>query len=434
VTGPSASGALPRPAADRGPEEATTPGEPERRAVTLGVSGGIAAYRAADVLRELRRRGFRVRVVLTANARRLVSPALFEALANAPVGTSTFRARGLDGPYARYPHLFFARGISAFAVVPATFDVIGKLAAGLADDLLTTSVAATDAPILLVPSMNARMYAQPVLRENLERLRARGVQVLEPESGELACGDHGEGRLPAVERICEAIERACAGDASLAGRSVLVTAGPTREWIDPVRFLSNPSTGAMGYALAAEALRRGARVTLVSGPTHLAAPAGTHVVRVTTHAEMRAATLGHLAGADLVLMTAAVGDYRPVEVQAQKIKKEAAARSLPLERTEDILHEVSLRRTDGQVLIGFALETENLEEHARAKLRAKGLDWIVANDPLEPGAGFGEGTNRVLVLGRDGARTELPRLPKPELASRLWDLFTSGRPQPVSAA
>ncbi|HEY7530985.1 MAG TPA: bifunctional phosphopantothenoylcysteine decarboxylase/phosphopantothenate--cysteine ligase CoaBC [Gemmatimonadota bacterium] len=416
--------------------DAATPtsGGPGPRAVTLGVAGGIAAYRAADVLRELRRRGFRVRVILTANARRLVSPALFEALGNGPVGTSTFRARGLDGPYARYPHLFFARGISAFAVVPATFDVIGKLAAGLADDLLTTSVAATDAPVLLVPSMNARMLAQPVLRENLERLRARGVQVLEPDAGELACGDHGEGRLPAVERICEAIERACAADTSLAGRAVLVTAGPTREWIDPVRYVSNPSTGAMGYALADEALRRGARVTLVSGPTHLAAPARARVVRVTTHAEMRAATLEHAAGADVVVMTAAVGDYRPAELQSQKIKKEAAVRSLPLERTEDILHEVSVARADGQVLIGFALETENLEEHARAKLRVKGLDWIVANDPLEPGAGFGEGTNRVLVLGRDGQRIELPRLPKPELASRLWDLFTAGRPQPVGAA
>ncbi len=457
--------------------------------VTVGVSSGIACYRACDVVRELRRRGFRVRVVLTENARRFVSAELFEALSGEPVGTSTFDARGLAGPYARYPHLFFARDIAAFGVLPATYNLIGKLAAGLADDLLTTALAATRAPVLLFPTMNAAMYAQPALRENLARLRARGVEVVEAERGELACGEEGEGRLPPVERICDAIERAARSGRSLAGWDVLVTAGPTREPVDPVRFLSNPSTGTMGYAMAAEALRRGARVVLVTGPTHLDPPAGAELVPVTTHAEMRAAVLDHLPGKRAVVMAAAVGDYRPPAVRPAKIKKTDAAWSLPLERTEDILHEAALRRDDGTLLVGFALETERLQENAVAKLRAKDLDWIVANDPLEPGAGFGDGTNRVTVFARarggpaargrgeaaaepdraapsgvaalaqvlGGApgggtlgsedrvgpaapelealeRFDLPLLDKRELAGRLWDLFTSREPEPAPAA
>ena len=402
--------------------------------VTLGVTSGISCYRACDVARELGRRGFRVRVVLTANAQRFVGPGLFGALTGEPVGTDTFAGEGLTGPYARYPHLFFARDISAFVVVPATYNLIGKLAAGIADDLLTTALAATDAPLVLVPAMNATMYAQAALQENLARLRARGAEVLEPDAGELACGDVGEGRLPEVGRICDAIDAVARRGASLAGWEVLVTAGPTREPIDPVRFLSNPSTGAMGYALAAEAARRGAGVVLVSGPTHLAAPGAVQIVRVTTHAEMRAAALEHARGKDAVIMAAAVGDYRAAEALPSKIKKTSPAWSLPLVRTEDILHEIALRRDGGTLLVGFALETERVEENARAKLAAKDLDWIVANNPLEPGAGFGTGTNRVTVLGRDGERLEYPALDKPELARRLWDLFAARRPHPVSPA
>ncbi len=401
--------------------------------MTLGVTSGVACYRACDVLRELRRRGFRVRAVLTANAQRFVGAELFEALSGEPVGTSTFDARGLTGPYAKYPHLFFARDIGVFAVVPASYDLIGKLAAGIADDLLTSALAATEARVVLFPAMNASMYAQPALQENLARLRARGIEVVEPDAGDLACGDVGEGRLPAVERICGAIEAAAARGTSLAGWKVLVTAGPTRESIDPVRFLSNPSTGAMGYAIASEGSRRGARVLLISGPTHLSAPPGVEVLRVVTHAEMRAAVLERFPGQDAVVMTAAVGDYRAAQPSASKIKKREAAWNLPLERTEDILHEVALRREDGALLIGFALETERLEEHARAKLVEKRLDWIVANDPLEPGAGFGERSNRVLVLGREGERVELPLLEKTELAVRLWDLFASRRPQSATS-
>jgi phosphopantothenoylcysteine decarboxylase/phosphopantothenate--cysteine ligase len=405
-----------------------------RGGVTLGVTSGVACYRACDVLRELRRRGFRVRAVLTDNARRFVGAELFEALSGEPVGVSTFDARGLTGPYAKYPHLFFARDVDVFAVVPASFNLIGKLAAGIADDLLTTALAATDARVVLFPSMNAGMYAQPALRENLARLRARGIEVVEPDAGDLACGEVGEGRLPPVERICATIEAAAGRASSLEGWKVLVTAGPTREPIDPVRFLSNASTGAMGYAIAAEAARRGARVLLISGPSHLAPPPGVETIRVTTHAEMRAAVLERFARQDAVVMAAAVGDYRVGSPSASKIKKREAAWNLPLERTEDILHEVGLRREDGSLLIGFALETERLEENARAKLVDKGLDWVVANDPLEPGAGFGEGTNRALVLGRDGERIELPVLEKAELAARLWDLFTSRRTQSAARA
>lgn len=405
-----------------------------RHGVTLGVSSGIACYRVCDVVRELRRRGFRVRVILTRNARRFVRAGLFEALSGEPVGGSTFDCRGLSGPYARYPHLFFARDIQVFAVAPATYNLIGKLAAGIADDLLTTALAATEARVVLFPTMNSAMYSQGALHENLARLRARGVEVVEPESGDLACGEHGEGRLPSVARICAAIEAAAESGSSLAGWNVLVTAGPTHEPIDPVRFLSNPSTGAMGYALAAEAARRGARVTLVSGPTHLVAPAGVRLVPVTTHAEMRAAVLDHSGGKDAIVMAAAVGDFRAAGVPPSKIKKRDGGWSLSLERTEDILHEVGLRREDGTLLVGFALETERLEENALAKLREKGLDWVVANNPLEPGAGFGTGTNRVTLLGRDGARIAYPILDKSELAARLWDQFAARRAQPVGSA
>ncbi|MFN2431798.1 MAG: bifunctional phosphopantothenoylcysteine decarboxylase/phosphopantothenate--cysteine ligase CoaBC [Gemmatimonadota bacterium] len=404
------------------------------RSITLGVCSGIACYRACDVLRELRRRGFRVRVVLTGNARRFVGPELFEALSGEPVGTSTFETRGLEGRYARYPHLFFARDASAFAVVPATYNLIGKLAGGLADDLLTTALAATDAPVVLFPAMNARMYAQPAVQENLARLRTRGVRVVEPDRGELACGDEGEGRLAATERICDVITAAAAPvRASLSGRRVLVTAGPTREPIDPARFLSSGSTGAMGFALAAEAALRGARVVLVSGPTHLAAPPGVEVVAVETHAQMREAVLARSADADAVLMAAAVSDYRPASPSAGKIKKTEPAWNLPLERTEDILQEVSLRRDEGTLLVGFALETERLEENALEKLREKRLDWIVANPALEEGAGFGGSTNRVVVLGKNGERVAFPLLRKTELAGRLWDLFAAPRPQPAAA-
>jgi phosphopantothenoylcysteine decarboxylase/phosphopantothenate--cysteine ligase len=407
------------------------------RGVTLGVTSGIACYRACDVVRELGRRGFRVRVVLTENAQRFVRADLFEALSGEPVGTSTFDSRGLSGPYARYPHLFFARDIAAFAVVPATYNLVGKLAAGLADDLLSTSLAATDAPILLFPAMNSGMYAQAALRDNVARLRARGIEVVEPESGDLACGDHGEGRLPPIERICDEIERAARRGAALAGTlagwNVLVTAGPTREAIDPVRFLSSPSTGAMGYAVAAEAARRGASVELISGPTHLQAPAGVRLVLVTSHAEMRVAALERARGKDAVIMAAAVGDYRPAQASPSKIKKREAEWSLPLVRTEDILQAVALAREDGTLLVGFALETEDVEENARAKLLAKGLDWIVANDALEPGAGFGTSTNRVTAFNKEGERFAFPLLDKSELAGRLWDLFASRRPLPVGS-
>lgn len=397
--------------------------------MTLGVTSGIACYRACDVVRELRRRGFRVRVVMTANATRFVAPDLFAALSGEPVGTSTFEAGGLSGRYARYPHLFYARDIAAFAVAPATYDLIGRLAAGIADDLLTTALAATDAPILLFPAMNAGMYGNPAVRENLERLRSRGVEIVEPEAGELACGDEGEGRLPSVERICAAVEAAARRGSQLRSWNVLVTAGPTREAIDPIRFLSNPSTGTMGYALAAEAARRGARVVLISGPTHLGAPPGVRVIAATTHAEMRDAVLANFSSMDAVIMAAAVGDYRAARVEASKIRRRDAGWVLSLERTEDILREVSLRRDEGTLLVGFALEIDDPEENALAKLRAKGLDWIVVNNPLEPGAGFGAATNRVTLLGRDGERVRFPVLAKTELARLLWDRFAARRVQ-----
>jgi phosphopantothenoylcysteine decarboxylase/phosphopantothenate--cysteine ligase len=367
------------------------------RTVILGVGGGIAAYKACELVRLLVKGGASVRVVMTPNATRFVGPLTFQALSGHPVLVDL-----LDpASEASYGHLELAREADLFLVAPATADLIARLRAGMGDDAVTTTALACTCPVLLAPAMNTRMWEGPAVQENLAALRALGWHVVGPGSGELADGDVGEGRLAEPDEIARAAARIL-GPRDLAGRRVLVTAGPTREPIDPVRYLSNPSTGKMGYELARAAARRGADVLLVSGPTSLRDPDGVRVVRVSTAEEMAAAVLGAAADQDLLVAAAAVSDYRPRSPLASKRKKTDGPESLELERTPDILATLGERlsgRPRSPVLVGFAAETEDLVPNAREKLRRKRCDVVVANTVGVPGAGFGSDHNRVSLVG-----------------------------------
>ena len=393
--------------------------------VVLGVSASIAAYKAADLASRLVKSGIEVFPVMTADAARFVQPATFRALTHHPCPIDTF-----EEPFpGEIAHIWLARNCDLFVIVPASMNVIARLANGLAEDMLTASAMACTAPILLAPGMNTGMWNNPVTQANLAKLRDYGYFFIEPTTGRLACRTEGVGRMADVETIFGAIQEMLARSGSWAGRRVLVTAGPTREPLDPVRFLSNRSSGKMGYALAEAARLRGATVTLVSGPTALTAPGGVEFIRVETAAQMRDAVLPRAAGADLILAAAAVADHRPAEFAAQKLKKDpsdlpllgAGGLSLPLVANDDILAALGRKKHTGQILVGFAAETEDLLDHARGKLAAKNLDWIVANDVTAEGAGFDGDTNIVTLLGRDGSETALPLLTKREVAERILD-------------
>jgi phosphopantothenoylcysteine decarboxylase/phosphopantothenate--cysteine ligase len=394
---------------------------------TLGVSSGIACYKAVDLMRDLRRAGARVRVVLTRSAAELVRPALFEALSGERVGVELWDdwpEEERAGGYARFPHLDFARGIDAVIVAPATANVIGKAAAGLADDLLSTTLVSVDpgrVPVVLVPSMNATMYENPAVRANRATLRQRGYALLAPGEGALACGELGVGRWPGNEPILAALDRLVNGRGRLAGRRVVVTAGPTQADIDPVRVITNRSSGRMGFAVARACWREGAEVTLVHGPTAVDPPPFVKLVAVRTSGEMADAVRGELEGADQLWMAAAVADWRPVRPADRKLKKSEWDGVLRLEQTEDILARAGVEREPGLTLIGFAVETDDVSERAAEKLETKGCDWLVVNNPEEEGAGFEHETNRVFVLGRDGSREEFELMSKRELAHRLVD-------------
>jgi len=367
------------------------------RTVILGVGGGIAAYKSCELVRLLVRGGASVRVVMTPNSTRFVGPLTFQALSGHPVLVDL-----LDpASEASYGHLDLARRADLLVVAPATADLLARLRAGMGDDAVTTTALACTCPVLVAPAMNTRMWEGPAVQENLAALRARGWHVVGPSSGELADGDVGEGRLADPAEIAEAAGRILA-PRDLEGRRVLVTAGPTREPIDPVRHLSNPSTGKMGFEVARAAARRGAEVLLVSGPTVLRDPEGVRVIRVTTAEEMAAAVLGAAGEQDLFLAAAAVSDYRPRDPLASKKKKTGGAESLQLERTPDILATLGERlagRPRSPVLVGFAAETEDLVPNAREKLRRKRCDLVVANAVGMPGAGFGSDRNRVSLVG-----------------------------------
>jgi phosphopantothenoylcysteine decarboxylase/phosphopantothenate--cysteine ligase len=367
------------------------------RTVILGVGGGIAAYKACELVRLLVKGGAAVRVVMTPNATRFVGPLTFQALSGHPVLVDL-----LDpASEASYGHLELARRADLLVVAPATADLLARLRAGMGDDAVTTTALACTCPVLLAPAMNTRMWEGPAVQENLAALRARGWRVVGPASGELADGDVGEGRLADPADIAAEAARIL-GPRDLAGRRVLVTAGPTREPIDPVRHLSNPSTGKMGFEVARAAARRGADVLLVSGPTALRDPDGVRVVRVSTAEEMAAAVLGAAGEQDLLVAAAAVSDYRPRSPLASKKKKSEGAESLELERTTDILATLGDRLAGSPgspVLVGFAAETEDLIPNAREKLRRKRCDLVVANAVGGPGAGFGGDRNRVSLVG-----------------------------------
>jgi phosphopantothenoylcysteine decarboxylase/phosphopantothenate--cysteine ligase len=385
------------------------------RTIMLGVSGSIAAYKAVDILRRLRETGAAVRVVMTSHATQFVSRLTFEALSGQAVLTDEF----LDWSRGGIGHIEVSAGLDAAVVAPATANIIGKAAAGIADDALSSALLALDCPLIMAPAMNDRMYRNPAVQSNMSLLRERGVRFVEPDRGPLACGTEGLGRLAATERIVQEVLSAVTMR-DLAGVTVLVTAGPTREPIDAVRFISNPSTGKMGYALAAAARDRGARVVLVSGPTQIAPPQGVEVVPVASADEMRRAVMDRAPEAAAVIMAAAVSDFRPVEATERKIKKNEAPDTVRLERTADILAE--LGASNGRrLLVGFAAETDSVREQALKKLRQKNLDLIVVNDISREGAGFGSDTNIVTLFDREGNATEPPQMTKRELAAIIID-------------
>ena len=384
--------------------------------IVLGVSSSIGIYKACEVLRGFRKSGLEVQVVMTPNAARLVSPLLFSSLA----GTRTIVDLFEEPETRSIRHIALAKEIALLCVAPATANVIGKFAGGVADDFLSTLFLATRAPALIAPAMNEAMYLDSKTQANLARLRSLGAEFVEAGRGYLACGDTGWGRLAEPEAIVAEGLRILARTASLEGRTVLVTAGPTREFLDPVRFLSNPSTGKMGYELAREAVARGAKTVLVSGPTSLVPPAGARTVSVGTAAEMQAACLEAFPKADVVVMAAAVSDFRFRERRKKKAGKEEIGPALAVERTPDILALLGARKRPGQLLVGFAAETHDLDARARKKLLAKKADLMVAN-AVGGGRGFGADDNAVRIIAPSGPVQETGRMSKREISRAVFD-------------
>ncbi len=388
--------------------------------VALGVTGGIAAYKAPEIVRLLQDRGVRVQVIMTRAAQEFVRPLTFAALSGEKVITGMFLPGEENAPNidSAIEHIAVAQSIDALLVAPATADILAHFAQGIASDFLTTLYLATTAPVVVAPAMNVNMWNHPATQSNLEILRQRGVKIVEPGSGYLACGMTGAGRLAENETIVAAVLESLGAAQELAGETVLITAGPTREKIDPARYLTNRSSGRMGYATAEAALRRGARVILVSGPTALAPPAAAELKRVESAEQMHVAVLDLLPQATIVIKTAAVSDYRAKSVSSQKIKRKGPI-ALELEPTADILKEISLRK-QSQIVVGFAAETENVLENARQKLSAKHLDAIVVNDVSREGIGFDSERNAATIITQDDV-VEVPETTKWEVAQRVLD-------------
>ncbi len=384
------------------------------RHIVLGVTGGIAAYKACDLTSRLVKAGARVRVVLTEHACHFVPPLTFETLSGSPAYTDTF------APRAEMEHISLAKWADAFVVAPATANCLAKLANGIGDDLLSTTALAMTAPVLIAPAMNANMWRHPATQANFNTLLARGVRAVGPASGRLACGDDDVGRMAEPAEIVEALDALLNPRHDFAGVRVMVTAGPTVERIDPVRYITNRSTGKMGYAIAEAARDRGAEVVLVSGPVALAVPAGVERVSVESSAQLCDAVLERGAWADVVIQAAAPADFRPVSVADHKIKKDGAGMTLALENTTDIAAELGRRKRDGQLLVAFAAETDDVLENARGKLVRKNADLIVANDVTRTDAGFGANTNAVTLITREDMRA-LPLMSKRDVADGILD-------------
>jgi phosphopantothenoylcysteine decarboxylase/phosphopantothenate--cysteine ligase len=400
--------------------------------IALGVTGGIAAYKAAEVLRLLQDRGVSVQVIMTRAAQEFVRPLTFAALSGQKVITEMFGEGNAEPNLdSAVEHIAVAQGIDALLIVPATADTLAKLAQGIANDFLSTLYLATTAPVIIAPAMNVNMWEHPATRDNLGTLRSRGVHIVEPGAGYLACGMVGAGRLADPQQIVAETLAVLGVSQDLAGETLLITAGPTYEPIDPVRFLGNRSSGKMGYAIAEAALRRGARVVLITGPTALTPPSAAEVVHVETAEQMRSVVMQHFPDASIVIKTAAVADYTAKQHSAQKIKRKGEM-TLDLVPTTDILAELGARRVKpSQVIIGFAAETEDGLAHARAKLRNKNVDAIVMNDVSQPGIGFGSDRNAATIVTAS-EEIEMPEMPKSELAQRVLETAVKLRAARVS--
>lgn len=386
------------------------------KTVILGVTGGIAAYKSAWLTSLLIKAGADVQVIMTEHAREFIAPLTFEALTNQRCHTDTFDR---NHEYST-EHVSLASRADAVIIAPATANVIAKLACGIADDMLTTTVLACDCPKIVVPAMNTRMYENPVTQDNLEKLRKYGMTVVEPAAGRLACGDVGKGKMPEPDVLFQYVLMACAFEKDMAGKKVLVTAGPTQERIDPVRYITNHSTGRMGYSIAKICALRGAEVTLVTGQTALEPPLFVDVVPVVSARDMYEAVVERSGEMDVIIKAAAVADYRPAVTSDEKIKKSDGDMAIAMERTDDILGYLGQHKEPGQFLCGFSMETQNMLENSRAKLRKKNLDMIVANNLKVKGAGFGTDTNVVTIITADMEK-ELELMSKDEVAARLLD-------------
>jgi phosphopantothenoylcysteine decarboxylase/phosphopantothenate--cysteine ligase len=387
----------------------------------LGVSGGIAAYKAAELARALMERGFAVQVIMTAGAQEFIRPLTFAALTGEKVITGLFHSDSPGDTLASsVEHISVAQSGDVLVIAPATADLLAKLTHGLADDFLTTTYLAFTGPVILAPAMNTNMWNHPATRENIRSLRERGHVVMDPDEGLLACGTTGPGRLPDPVQIAQVVFETMHPRHDLEGESVLITAGPTQEPLDPVRYISNRSSGKMGYSLAEEALARGARVVLVSGPVQIAAPAGIELIRVQTALEMRAAVMEHLRESTIIIKAAAVADYHLANVPKQKVKKTALRHSIELDPTPDILAEVG-RIKDDRLLIGFAAETQNMVEEARRKLVTKNCDMVVGNLVSQDGIGFESDQNAVTLVTRSGETIPIPQASKRQVARQILD-------------
>lgn len=394
----------------------------DRKCVIVGVTGGIAAYKACALVSHLKKAGHEVHVLMSHNAMQFVTPLTFQALSGHQVITDTFMLDDEEEVH----HIALARKADAFVVAPASADFLAKAANGIADDMLTTTFLASYCPKLVVPAMNTHMLENPATQRNIRQLKEDGIAVMASDSGYLACGDTGKGRMPEPDEIIDAMGILLETEKFLSGKNVVISAGPTCEDIDPVRYITNHSSGKMGYALARAARNAGAKTVLVSGRTSLARPYGVRTVDVISAADMAEAVLAESADADAVIMAAAVADYTPVETATEKIKKSEGDLSLALKRTQDILLELGKRKQEKQVLIGFAMETENLIANAGKKLEDKNADYIVANSIADPGAGFGVDTNKITILSREG-RQDFDLMSKDDAARTILDVCLGGR-------
>lgn len=386
------------------------------KTVVLGVTGSIAAYKACDIISGLKKQGLNVRVILTEAGAKIITPLALEAMSGAPVVTNMFSR---EAPW-EIEHISLAKAADLFLIAPATANFLAKVAHGIADDMLSTTILATRVPILVAPAMNSAMYLNPVVQENMAILEKRGYGFIRPASGRLACGDEGVGKLAAVEDIIAAAMAALYPRQDLKGKRILVSAGPTRERIDPVRYITNRSSGKMGYAIARAAAERGAKVTLVSGPVTLTPPQGVELVNIVSSADMFEAVTSRFDACDALIMAAAPADFTPAKAVEQKIKKQGGGMELSLVNTQDILAAVGARK-GGRTLMGFAAESENLAENAKAKLQRKNLDFIAANDILAMDAGFGVDTNRVTLYDDGGGSRDSGPMTKEALADWLLD-------------